>query len=100
MVRQAKAMRNVVLLNAHITVTRYSLKQAFLKGSALLHAREHLEMENLHPLIFASSATYPHGYNHVLFFPLGISCLLLPATAPCSAFLCLATEPFVAEYFQ
>lgn len=72
----------------------------FLKGNALLQAHEHLEMENLHPLIFASSATYPHGYNHALFFPLSIACLLLPATAPYSAFLCLARELFVAQYFH
>lgn len=96
---QAKAMRNVVLLDAHITVTRYSLKQAFLKGNALLQAHEYLEMENLYPRIFLS-ATYPHGYNPVLFFSLGIVCLLFPATAPCSAFLCMAREPFVAEYFH
>lgn len=106
---KAKLMQNAVLsktVEVHLFFPLWSpitwdlLKYAFLEEIALLQARGHPEMENLHPLIFASSTNHPHGYNHVLFFPFDIACLLLPATASPSTVLCLAREPFMAEHLH
>lgn len=104
---KAKLMRNAVLsktVELHPFFPLWSpitwdlLKHAFPEEIALVRACGHPEVENLHPLIFASSANRPHGYNHMLSFPFDIARLLLPTTTSSSTFLCSTREPVTAEY--